>query len=483
MGRYIFRWAWRVGMAVKRKIDAIAVFFGGLPRKIDRFNRLVEPEILRAVETISTAEVIVGIPFYKEVNNLPIVVSKALIDLEARGEPAAIVIVGERKTHSLLFGTTLPASTNLVRIVRFAKPYGFGQKPGLSRRSWAHWAMLQVASRLQCDLIFIDADVRNTEGWVDLYLRAMRDSGADVAVATYIRSFGSDDAMVHIWDRLIFGALFGRWIEFRQGGDYAMSRRVVPTVLKDPFILREGAYTLDSAVMAHVTAVGGRIEFVWLGRKQHEDIEPRRLFERLPDLVRSVFDDIETHLPALLAMPHNGPPALTSQTNTKDNPAMQELIGGQLRLELYADLLQRFETSSDLLRITLGNARFQLCVQKAKSAGAASAELASRQWALATFRFLARYIWKSGDEKTKRALAKAYVPLMELGALGFLNRTADLGYQDAMNLLESEYLPEFRTAWRTLARRRIFHKTGFWWQWSVRSRLGAGIIRVGRRFP
>jgi hypothetical protein len=466
-------------MAIKRNAEAMAVFFGALPRKIDRFNRLVEPEVARAVKTISTSEVIVGIPFYKKADNLAAVVRKAQLDLEALGEHAAIVIVGEHKTHSLLFETTLPVSTELVRIVRFLKPAAFGQKPGLSRRSWTHWAMFRVASRLQCDLIFIDADVRNTEGWVDLYLRTIRDSGADIAVANYIRSFGKDDAMVHIWDRLIFGALFRRWIEFRQGGDYAVSRRVVPAVLKDPFILREGAYTLDSAVMAHVTAAHGKIEFVWLGRKEHEPIEPQRLFKRLPDLVWSVFDDIETHLPAALAMPDSRRPVLYPQTKTNDNPTMQDLIGDQFRLELYADLLQRFETSSDLLRNTLGNTLFRLCVQKTKKAGAVAVELTSREWARATFRFLAGYIWKTGEGKNKRALAKAYVPVLEAGALGFLNRTAGLRYQEAMNLLEAEYLPAFRKAWRTLANRRVFHKTGFWPRWPVQGCLS----QIGHRFP
>jgi hypothetical protein len=155
--------------------------------------------------------------------------------------------------------------------VIFFKPFGFGQRPGLSRRSWSHWAILQVASGLAADVVFIDADVRNSQGWTNRYLDAIQQKGADLAVADYVRRFDDDDAMVHIWDRLIFGAVFREWIAFRHGGDYAISRKLLPGILNDVSILREMAYTMDSAVMAYATRRGGRIESVWLGKGARAD--------------------------------------------------------------------------------------------------------------------------------------------------------------------------------------------------------------------
>ena len=485
IGSWTLRVFRRASVAVARTLEAVALLFGGTPRKTERFQRLVEPEVSKAVEQITSAEAIVGIAFYRECENLPGLVRKALADLEERGKRAAIVVVGERKTQSLLLGIELPASTSLVRIVRFAKPFGFGQKPGLSRRSWSHWALFQIASRLQSDLIFIDADVRNTEGWVDLYLRAIQGNDADVAAANYIRSFGSDDAIVHIWDRLIFGALFGRWIEFRQGGDYAVSRRLVAAVLTDPLIMREGAYTLDSAVMAKVASAHGKIELVWLGRKEHEPVDPQRLFKRLPDLVRSVFEEIETHLPALLAMSGNGTPVFAQAPSHTDDRQMQELIGEKFREELYRDLTQRCEASFSLIRSTLGHSLSRLLIQELQVAPAHGFEFNPLLWAKSTFRFLARYMWKTGDEKDRRALAKAYVPVLEAGALSFLNQTASLSYREAMNLLEASYLPAFVSAWRVLSRRRLFHKMVVWRRWPsrFRSRVGDSLLssRPGRR--
>jgi hypothetical protein len=81
----IFRSLRRWGVAVTRTAEAVATFFGGAPRKIERFNRLIGPEIAHAMEQIVSAEAIVGIAFYREADNLAAVVRKAQVDLEARG--------------------------------------------------------------------------------------------------------------------------------------------------------------------------------------------------------------------------------------------------------------------------------------------------------------------------------------------------------------------------------------------------------------
>ena len=83
---------------------------------------------------------------------------------------------------------------------------------------------------------------------------------------------------MHVWDSLIFGALFKTWIAFRHGGDYAISRTFVSEVLRSTGILRERAYTMDSAVMRLAVQRSARIEEVWLGEKIHTPISPETLF-------------------------------------------------------------------------------------------------------------------------------------------------------------------------------------------------------------
>src|ERR1017187_4579058 len=277
----------RLTVASLRAAEAVALSIGRRPWKIDKFNRLIQPDVLAAVKEIRSARVIVGIPFHREAGNIAALVEKTQRDLESRFQDAAIFIIGKFRTRSVLMEAALPPSIDGVKIVTFFKPAGFAQRPGLSRRSWSHWAILHVANRLGADVVFIDADVRNSQGWVNQHLDAIQYRGASLAVASYVRRFDEDDAIVHIWDRMIFGAVFRKWIAFRHGGDYAISHKLLPGILDDVSIMRERAYTMDSAVMTHVVRRGGHIESVWLSAKEHEPITPINVFNRLQHLVRS----------------------------------------------------------------------------------------------------------------------------------------------------------------------------------------------------
>jgi hypothetical protein len=229
----MFRTLRRFTVAWLRAAENVALFVGRRPWKIDKFSRLIQPDVQAAVRAIGSARVVVGIPFHKEAGNIGTLVATTQRDLEARMQDAAILIVGERRTRAILLDAPLPPSTDRVKVVTFFKPFGFAQRPGLTRRSWSHWAILQVANRLRADVVFIDADVRNSEGWVNRYLDAIQRRGDGVAVANYVRRFDEDDAIVHIWDRLIFGAVFREWIAFLHGGDYAISHKLLHGILDD----------------------------------------------------------------------------------------------------------------------------------------------------------------------------------------------------------------------------------------------------------
>jgi len=447
----VFRTLRRITVTSLRAAEAAAVCLGYRPWKIDRFNRLIHSDVLLAVRSIGSARTVVGIPFHKEAGNIAALVENTQHDLESRLEDAAIVIVGERKTRSALLEAPLPASSARVKVVTFFKPFGFGQRPGLTRRSWSHWAILQVASGLAADVVFIDADVRNSQGWVNRYLDAIQHRGADLAVANYVRRFDDDDAIVHIWDRLIFGAVFREWIAFRHGGDYAISHKLLPGILNDVSILRERAYTMDSAVMAHAARQGGRIESVWLGVKEHEPITPTNLFNRLQTLIHSVFDDVDTHLPAVLQRTRKAMPlqlSLIAGTSSR----MRDLIGSEFRHELQADMARRFRAATGDIRQALGGAAFERFAALANQTSAEQVSLSPLHWANATIRFLTRYV-RSRDREKKYRLARACVPILEAGILGFLNLTYDLVYSEAFRRLDAEYLPAFQQTWDSLSRR------------------------------
>jgi hypothetical protein len=453
----VFRTLRRLTVVWLRAAEAVALSLGHRPWKIDKFNRLIQPDIQVALKDIRSASVIVGIPFHKESGNIGALVETVQRDLELRGQNAAIVIVGERKTRTVLLGAELPPSTALVKIAIFCKPFGFAQRPGLTRRSWSHWAILQVASRLHADVVFIDADVRNARGWVNQYLDVIQKKGADLAVANYVRRFDEDDAIVHIWDRLIFGAVFRKWIAFRHGGDYAISHKLLPGILDDVSIIRERAYTMDSAVMAHVVRGGGRIESVWLGAKEHEPITRLNLFNRLQSLVHSVFDDVDKHLPRVLTLTSGAGSTQPPQLPATPGSFMRDLIGPDFRQDLHQDMAARFPAAADDIRRTLGVAAFERFASIASEPSAKEVSLSPRHWSDATIRFLAHYA-RSQDRARKSRLARACVPILEAGILAFLNRTIDLTYAEAFQCLDTEYLPVFQRTWESLSRRLVLYR-------------------------
>jgi hypothetical protein len=456
------RWL-KVGLSRSFEVGMLRI--AGRRRKVDRFNQLIEGDVRETVNVLRSihAKTIVGIPFYKEVSNLGGLIAKTQADLDARGKGAGIVVVGERKTRNALFEVVLPPSVPGVKVVRFTKPFGFGQKPGLGRRSWSHWAILQVAGRCGADLVFIDADVRNSEGWVNRYLDAIQNRGAKVAVANYVRGFAGDDAIVHVWDSLIFGALFKKWVAFRHGGDYAISRTLVREIFMDQSIMRERTYTMDSAVIARAARTRGRIEAVWLGTKEHELIQPQNLFNRLHDLVGSVFADIALHLPALLRLPREEAVLEIPETAPR-SMAIRDLIGADFRGYLYEDLARRFELAAGDIRSTLGSSQFARYAVMTGGVPAEEVEVSPLDWAKSTLRFLSRYI-RCRDSVQQAVLANAYVPILELGVLGFLNRTIDLSYESALLCLDREYLPAFRQIWNGLARRLVVYRMAVARRW------------------
>jgi hypothetical protein len=443
----------RVAVGFLRAMEALALKAAGRRWKIDRFNRLIEGDVCECARVLRAAgaKIIVGIAFHKEASNIGTLVGKLQQDLEASGGRAAIVIVGERKTREVLFATPLPAPTPSVTVTRLAKPFGFGQKPGLSRRSWSHWVILQIARQCGAGVVFIDADVRNSDGWVQLYLGAMQNRGAHVVVADYVRQFGRDDAMVHIWDRLLFGALFKKWVAFRHGGDYAISREFVQTIASDHSVMRERSYTLDSAVIARAASAGGRIESVWLSTKEHEPISTRNLFNRLPDLVRSVFEDVATHLPRLLRVRH-AEAAPTRLDAAAQGLAMRDLIGADFRRELHADMTARFQLTAGDVRRAAGSVQFSVVAAQMKHGFPEQIALPARVWARLTVGFLMRFI-RNPEGAVRNKLVNAYVPVLQLGVLGFLNETFDLRYEEALLHLEDKYLPQFQQIWNCLSRR------------------------------
>jgi hypothetical protein len=274
--------------------------------------------------------------------------------------------------------------------------------------------------------------------------------------------------------------VFRKWIAFRHGGDYAISHKLLPGILDDVSIMRERAYTMDSAVMAHVVRRGCSVEPVWLSAKEHEPITRLNLFNRLQTLVQSVFDDVDTHLPVVLALA--GKVAYVEPPATPATPVrqMRDLIGPEFRHDLHRDMATRFHAAAGDIRQTLGLAAHERFAAIANQTQAEQVVLSARHWSNATIRFLAHYV-RSRNRARKARLARACVPVLEAGMLGFLNRTYDLTYAEAFRCLDTEYLPAFQHTWESLSRRLVLYRLALLRRWPVRT--ATRLTNAIRRLP
>jgi hypothetical protein len=143
---------------------------------------------------------------------------------------------------------------------------------------------------------------------------------------------------------------------------------------------------------------------------------------------------------------------------------MRDLIGDDFRRALSADQASRFRAAhADLMRL-LGRSRFERLASPGEQA-----DLAPVDWAKITARFLKRYVI-TRDRAKKGTLVKAYVPILQLGILDFLNRTYLLRYDQAARILDEEYLPAFERAWSILAHRIWLWNFSLLRKWPVRVR-------------
>src|SRR5450755_276415 len=123
---------------------------------------------------------------------------------------------------------------------------------------------------------------------------------------------------------------------------------------------------------------------------------------------------------------------------------MRELMRDDFRLALWRDQALRFQEVQGDIRRLFGMIAFK-SLSTASASPAELVDLLPARWAKLTIRLLKRYVM-TGDKGRKSVLIKAYVPILQLGILAFLNRTYSMRHNEAARLLGEQYLPVFEQA-------------------------------------
>jgi glycosyltransferase involved in cell wall biosynthesis len=259
---------------------------------------LLSEQAVKAVESIRSADIVIGIPSYNNVRTISHVVRAAQAGLAKYFPqfPAAIVNSDGGSTDgtreavlSTKFDDArlLMLSTPLLPVHRLSFPYhGI---PGKGSAFRMIFAMAQQLGAKACAVI--DSDLRSiTPEWIDLLLRPILYAGYDF-VAPYYHRHKYDGTITNSIVYPLTRALYGAQVRQPIGGDFGMSAALIDRYLRrNDWETDVARYGIDIWMTTIAIAEGFRICQSFLGAKLHDAKDPGAdLSAMLHQVVGSVF--------------------------------------------------------------------------------------------------------------------------------------------------------------------------------------------------
>jgi glucosylglycerate synthase len=259
----------------------------------------LSPEAERAVETLKSADVVIGIPSFNNARTIGHVVRACYAGLSkyfpqltsvvinsdggsTDGTREAVLSASVDETSLMLFSTPLPP------LHRLSFPYH-----GVPGKGSAFRMVFEMARRLGARACaVVDSDLRSiTPEWIDLLLRPILFAGYDF-VAPYYHRHKYDGTITNSIVYPLTRSLYGSQIRQPIGGDFGVSPKLIETYLKkDVWDTDVARFGIDIWMTTVAVAEGFRVCQSFLGAKLHDAKDPSAdLSAMLQQVVSSVFD-------------------------------------------------------------------------------------------------------------------------------------------------------------------------------------------------
>lgn len=242
----------------------------------DQAFRTALEEPLRESEDLVEASIVIGIPFYNEVETIGRVVRTVREGLERYypAEKSVIVSVGSPYgAEALRVVNSIPQSKE-IRHLSFLL-----DNERMNGKGWAIWAIMKIALNLNADLAIIEADVErrdkngDIEGlapdWVNRLLEPIKTRGMDLVISRFNRSFLEAPISDHLI-RPLLTAVYNCPIHDLLGGQLGISYRLIRTYLQEaphPSTAEIGGYAVDIWLATKAITTGAKICETNLGIK------------------------------------------------------------------------------------------------------------------------------------------------------------------------------------------------------------------------
>ena len=225
-------------------------------------------EPLEQAAEIATADIMVGVPFYNEVDTVGEVIKTVYEGLEEYypDQKCVVVAVGSRAGKKAIeVIDALPQSGEIEKIAFLL------DDDKLNGKGWSIRAFLELARVLGADLAIVEADLRSREyngdiegiapDWVNLLMEPIKKREVDLVISRFNR---------HYFDTFVSGqlvyplltAIYNRPVHDAIGGQWGISGRLVRTYLRDLRQLEDSGisgYGVDSWLITLAITSGARI--------------------------------------------------------------------------------------------------------------------------------------------------------------------------------------------------------------------------------
>ena len=246
------------------------------PEESEALFRELIAGYLHQVEEIGLVDIVVGIPFYNEVDTIASVVRTVREGLEEYypGQKAIIAAVGSPLGDECLKVLDEVPQDEVIRHIAFLL-----RDLRLSGKGWAIRAIMEIAGVAEADLIILEGDLtsveRNgeTEGlspeWIHLLLEPVKIKNIDLVISRFNRHHLESPISSQLLYPLM-ASIYNCPVYDVMGGQYGVSHHLLDLYLKEPFarkVSEVGWYGIDVWLVTKAATLGARICEANLGVK------------------------------------------------------------------------------------------------------------------------------------------------------------------------------------------------------------------------
>ncbi|RLB06168.1 MAG: glycosidase [Deltaproteobacteria bacterium] len=246
---------------------------------------------LQEASRIGEVDIVIGIPFYDEVDTIGDVIEavKEGVTASFPDERGLICCVGAPTGNEALKaveGIPLPARLSRLAFLM--------QSPLVNGKGWAVRAIMDVANALGSDLILLEADLLNPSyRWLADLLEPIKKAKADLVLPRFSNPWHDTPISDHLIRPLI-ASFFGFELLGYLSGELAISREFLGTYLGEliTWTAEVGRYGVDIWLITRAMTTRANIEEVHLGIRSHKKAPEGKREVIFREQAEVIFDQI-----------------------------------------------------------------------------------------------------------------------------------------------------------------------------------------------